>query len=450
MQHKISWLPQRIRCHTPRLAVVAAIAGMTLARMTPGLCAPQPQPPALAAVPDRPSGIYGIADRVGWTLRRLQSADPCTYRYVVRRNGLDVIASGELRFTGDTARIEVPAREAQMIYVEVTAAGEVAPPLALGAAVAPMELRPSVPEPKDFDAFWRAGLADLAAVPPDPVLTTRDSGRPGVDYATLVMNTIDGAHIHGQLARPQGRGRFPALLILQYAGGPYPLQRQWVTDRAAEGWLALNVEPHDVLPDAPPSYYDALPEQIRNYAAIGRDDPQHSYFRRMYLSDYRAVEYLASRPDWDGRTLVVMGMSMGGQQSLCTAALNHKVTAVLANEPAGADSNGTLHGRLSGYPNWPASDPRALRTGLYFDTVNCAPRIRAPVLVAMGFIDPTAPPAGIWTAFNRIPGRKEAVPMVDSSHNNMATAQQQQPWTTRSEQWLESLRLTGAPPAPAE
>jgi cephalosporin-C deacetylase-like acetyl esterase len=32
----------------------------------------------------------------------------------------------------------------------------------------------------------------------------------------------------------------------------------------------------------------------------------------------------------------------------------------------------------------------------YFDTVNFAPRIKAPALVAMGFIDTTAPPVGIW------------------------------------------------------
>jgi len=116
-----------------------------------------------------------------------------------------------------------------------------------------------------------------------------------------------------------------------------------------------------------------------------------------------------------------MGTSMGGQQSLCTAALNPKVTAVIVNEPSGADANGQAHGRLTGYPNWPADNARALRTARYFDTVNCAARIHAPTLVAMGFTDTTAPPAGIWTAFNRITAPKEAVPMVDSPHNNFAT-----------------------------
>jgi hypothetical protein len=47
--------------------------------------------------------------------------------------------------------------------------------------------------------------------------------------------------------------------LLQWASPPYPLQKAWVTDRAAEGWLTVNIEPHDVMPDQPKEYYDALP-----------------------------------------------------------------------------------------------------------------------------------------------------------------------------------------------
>jgi len=39
----------------------------------------------------------------------------------------------------------------------------------------------------------------------------------------------------------------------------------------------------------------------------------------MYLRDSRAIDYIASRPDWDGKTIVVMGTSMGGHQSLVAA-----------------------------------------------------------------------------------------------------------------------------------
>src|SRR6187399_1129246 len=159
----------------------------------------------------------------------------------------------------------------------------------------------------------------------------------------------------------------------------------------------------------------------------------------MYLGDYRALDYVASRSDWDGKTLVVMGISMGGQQSLCVAGLHPKVTHLIVNVPAGCDTNGPLHGRQSSYPNFPSNDPEVMRTALYFDAVNFAPRIKATSLIAMGFVDTVSAPAGIWTAFNQIPGPKEVVPMVDSPHNHQATPEQQRPYTQRSAEWLNVL-----------
>ena len=212
-----------------------------------------------------------------------------------------------------------------------------------------------------------------------------------------------------------------------------------MTDKAAAGWLALNIEPHDVLPTEPKEYYDALPAEIKNYQRIGQDDREKSYFLQMYLADYRAAEYLASRPDWDGKILVAMGTSMGGQQSLCVAGLNPKITHVIVDEPAGCDTNGPLHGRQSGYPNFPSNNPKVMATALYFDPVNFASRIKATSLVAMGFVDTTAPPAGIYAALNQIAGPKEAAPMVDSPHNNFATPAQQRPFTQGSGEWLKGL-----------
>jgi len=98
-----------------------------------------------------------------------------------------------------------------------------------------------------------------------------------------------------------------------------------------------------------------------------------------------------------------------------------------------------LHGRASGYPNWPTDDPKILETSRYFDTVNCAARIEVPSLVSMGIIDTTCPPAGIFIAFNQIRGYKEAVPLVDSPHNHLATPEQQAPYTQRSAEWMRAL-----------
>jgi cephalosporin-C deacetylase-like acetyl esterase/lysophospholipase L1-like esterase len=376
------------------------------------------------------------------------------YTFTAKKNNLEVIETGHLDLSGGKANIELTLNEPAMVYVEISPASMPAAdadkekPIVAGAAVAPEKLQPSVPKPADFDSFWRSKIKQLQAVPANPVLTSGESDKPGVEYATITMDHIGGKHVHGQLAKPAHAGKFPGLVIFQWASPPYPLQKAWVTDRAAEGWLALNIEPHDVLPDQPASYYEALPPELKKYQTIGINDRDKNYFLQMYLADYRAIEYLASRPDWDGRTLVVMGTSMGGQQSLCAAGLNPKVTALIVNEPAGADSNGPLHGRASGYPNWPSDDPQIMRTALYFDTVNCAMHIKVPSLVAMGFVDTTAPPVGIWTAFNQINVPKQAAPMIDSPHNNHATPEQQMPYTRNSAEWL-GLMVQGYKPLPA-
>ena len=159
----------------------------------------------------------------------------------------------------------------------------------------------------------------------------------------------------------------------------------------------------------------------------------------MYLRDYRALDYLTQQPDWDGKTLVVTGTSMGGQQSLCVAGLHPKVTHLIVEVPSGCDLNAGLHGRQQGYPNFPANDPKAQETARYVDAINFAGHIRAKCLVGMGFVDTVAPPCGIWTAFNLIRGPKEAAPMVDAPHNNLATQEQQKPFTDRAAAWLDEI-----------
>jgi cephalosporin-C deacetylase-like acetyl esterase len=394
----------------------------------------------LALTPFNASGIYALGEKVGWTatLPPGTAAPAGGYAYTIKKNNLDVIQSGRLDLASGSATIETTLDEPAMLYVEVSAPAG-GKRNVVGAAVAPAKLHPSVPHPADFDAFWDSKINLLHTIPADPVLTPGESGKAGVEYATIKLNNIGGAHVYGQLARPAREGSFPAMLILLWASPPYPLQKQWVTDRAAEGWLALNVEPHDLPGDLPPAFYAALPQLIKNYQTIGNTDRDRNYFLQMYLGDYRAVDYLASRPDWDGKTLVLMGTSMGGQQSLCVAGLHPQVTHVIVHVPAGCDTNGSLHGRAAGYPNWDASNPKVMKTALYFDTVNFASRIKATCLVSMGFLDDVAPPVGIWIAFNQIAGPKEAVPLVNAPHNNLATDEQQRAYTTRSAEWLAAL-----------
>ena len=405
----------------------------------------------LTFTPYHANGIYAVGERVGWNVAVApgQSAAPGRFRYTVKRDGKTVVGTGTFDPASSGAKIETSLRQPGMILVEVrppapdsifrgASKSEVGRVL-LGAAVAPTHIKPAGPRPRDFDAFWATEIRRLDSVPAEPVLTPGESGRPGVEYFTVRMNNVGGAHVYAQLAKPAGPGPFPALLIYQYASPPYPLQKAWVTDRAAEGWLVLNVEPHDVPSDMPQAFYDALPTIIKHYNTINQGNRDDNYFLGMYLGDYRGSEYLAGRSDWDGKTLVVTGISMGGQQSFAVAGLQPKVTGLVVYVPAGSDVFGPLHGRAQGYPFWDLKRPEVRRTAPYFDPSNFAPRIRARALVAMGFIDELCPPTGAWATFNLLHGPKEALPLVDSPHNHLASPAEAAPWWKRSAEWLRAL-----------
>lgn len=410
----------------------------------------------IVATPFAKSDIYRVNEPLGWTVAVAagQKAPSGGYTYTITENGQRTIKSGTLDLSRGPARIETSLGEPGMVRVEIkppvgtTDFGDVhtgGPGLvALAAAVDPTRIQPDAPRPPDFDAFWKSKLDLLAAVPMNAVVTPKESGVEGVDYATFRLDNVGGAHVYGQMAAPKRDGKFPALIIFQWASPPYPLPKAWVTDRAAEGWFAVNVEPHDVPSDMPQAFYDALPQMLKEYQRINDTDRDHNYFLQMYLADYRAVEFLTARPEWDGRTLVATGISMGGQQSLVIAALNPSVSAVVVHVPAGADATAVLHERDPGYPFWDSKNPRVMETAPYFDVVNFASRIRVPTMVAMGFLDKVAPSIGIWTAFNQIAGPKEAVPLTNAPHNHQATPEQQMAWTTRSAAWLTAL-LHGQP-----
>ncbi len=452
----------------------------TLAAFAGAAAAPRPQ---LTFTPFHADGIYGLGQEAGWTVTPAPGTVPPKGRfsYTIRSNDLDVVRTGSFDLRSGKATIGTRLEAPAMLYVTVDYKAGFAPSLSpaeysqvnralkallektdpalkpvlakyphyplvrpsfsfasfagnrvatLGAAVAPALLKPSVAAPADFDSFWAGELAKLRRVPIDPVLTPMPTSQAGVRLFRVRLDSA-GSHVQGYLAMPDRRGRFPALIIYQWAG-VYPLQTAWATDRAAEGWLTLDVDSHDLPPDRGTGVPD-------DYPTIGDTRRDTSYFLDMYLRDTRALQYIRSSPRWNGRTVVLLGTSMGGQQSLVTAGLNPgKVTAVLVDEPSGADTNGDLHGRRAGYPNWDSHDPRIMRTALYFDTVNFAPRITAPVLMAMGFIDTTAPPVGIWTELDEIPAPKEAVPMIDSAHNNI-TPQEQGAWLARCEEVLATI-----------
>jgi len=372
--------------------------------------------------PANEQGIYQPGETIRWKIH-VKGADDARATYILKKGGLTEVSQGAAKLSNGEGQIETRLEEPGWLLVEVTVrSGTNKAVKALGGAlVSPDKLQPSAPPPADFENFWAGKLNELAGVPMNPELTPADSGKAGVDYFKMNMGNIRGSHIRGQIARPQKGEKLPAMLIVQWAG-VYGLQKNWVTDRAAEGWLVLNINAHDLPIDEPEQFYtDQSKGPLKDYPSIGNDDRETSYFLRMYLSCYRGAQYLAERAEWDGRTLVVTGGSQGGLQSLVTAAMHPKISAVLACVPAGCDLNGPEAGRLPGWPMWywntkGKEEAKVRSAARYFDVVNFAPRITCPVLVGAGLIDTVCPPPGIFSACNQIKSPKEIVLLPEGEH----------------------------------
>lgn len=413
----------------------------------------------LAVRPDPADGVLKREQPVIWQLEWKGEQPPQQVNYQLLRGGRSEIHRGDLALRGGRGELEASLDTPGALLAKFSAEAADGKQVAAhgGAIVAPRKIRPSAPRPADFDAFWEAKLKEITAVPFNVQLEPADSGRAGVDYWKITLDGYRGTKIRGQLARPatsqlkEGQ-KLPALFIPQWAG-VYPLDKAWATDRASQGWLVLNILAHDLPIDQPPEFYEQQAAgPLRDYWAIGNDDRDTSYFLRMYLSCYQAVEYLASRLDWNGKTLAVTGASQGGQQTLVTAAIHPQVTAALALVPAGCDMLGPEVGRAPGWPQWyervAGKDPAKVReASRYYDVVNFAPRIKCPVLVGLGLIDDVCPPEGVMAAVNQIASPKEVVILPLSEHLEIDGSQRAY-YSRMNDAWLPALR--DGKPAPVK
>jgi cephalosporin-C deacetylase len=299
------------------------------------------------------------------------------------------------------------------------------------AAFAPEQIKYTQVEPPDFDAFWDKGKADLAKVPMDAKLTLLpDSCTSTVDVYHVSFRTIGGgwpvgARIYGILCEPKAPGHYPAVLKVPGAG-----VRPYFGDPelASKGIIVLEIGVHGIPVNMAKEVYDELGAgALSGYWLFNFDDKEHYYYHRIYLSCIRANDFLTSRPGWDGKNLLVMGASQGGQLTIVTAALDHRVTGLSATHPAFCDVSAELNGRAGGWPHpfkaepdgTPSAQatPAKIATAQYYDTVNFARRIKVPGYYNWGYNDETCPPTAAFAAYNIITAPKTLGVTLELGHS---------------------------------
>lgn len=312
-------------------------------------------------------------------------------------------------------------------------------PAVAGAAVNPQLIQPSMPVPDDFDAFWDLKKKLVLASPLKPVLTPIECKRDDVLAYDLKLNcpdsqgNPDGTPVSGYFAIPKNaqKGKCPAILFPHSAGVKSAYINNPVDRGANIGMIALDFNAHGIPNGKGKKFYSKLGhDDLADYRVRGREDREKYYFLGMYMRLYRALLFLKSRPEWDGKTLIVWGSSQGGGQTLVAGGLDQDITLLLAGVPAMCDHTAPVINRKAGWPQIlkgidsqadKATWNKVVNSSRYFDAVNFASRIKAPVIMSVGFCDVICAPTSVYAAYNAIPSKnpdaKQIYHGIDMHHN---------------------------------
>ena len=280
----------------------------------------------------------------------------------------------------------------------------------------PEKLQPYTKLPADFNAFWEKNLAEAAKCPmkytiePAPEYSSEKSDC----YLIKLQCFRPGSYIYGYLTRPKAAGNYPVVLCPPGAGVKTIKDPKRHIYYADEGCIRLEMEIHGLNPTMSAEEFKEISSAFGNYLVNGIDNRDNYYMKKVYLACVRAVDYLTSLPDWDGKNVIVQGGSQGGALALVTAGLDKRVTACVANHPALSDMAGYKAGRAGGYPhlfkNYQGMDtPEKINTLAYYDVVNFAKQIKVPVYMTWGYNDNACPPTTSYIVYNVLDCPKEAL-----------------------------------------
>lgn len=394
--------------------------------------APPEHPPLFVITTDHADAIYKQGETVSYTVRLVpdsQLPGDTELAWEISKDGVPPIQTGKVRLLNGSATITGKLNEPGHLLCRMTGMMNGKPVSALaGAAIDPLLIKPALAAPDDFDAFWNEEKKKLAGVPMNPRLTPVAGPVAGnVECFDVQLACVGGAPVSGYYARSRGASpqSLPIILLMQGAGVSSSNLNN-AADWANHGLLAMDINAHGIANGKPEEFYRGLAQgALKGYQHFGRDSRETCYFLGMFLRARRALDFLTAQPEWDGKTIVVFGVSQGGFQAFATAYLDERVSFLVAGEPAGCDHAGATVGRVTGWPKLVSNETdgkpsaKELQTARYFDSVNFAARTNAKAaFLTVGFIDGTCPTSTVYAAYNSLSVPKNIFNDITSGHFN--------------------------------
>lgn len=286
-----------------------------------------------------------------------------------------------------------------------------------GAAVEP-EFHTDCGEPADFDEFWANQKKRLAEVPfKDQCELVRLGVFKKVTIYRVKIPCPGPRPVTGFLGIPLNA---EAKSLPAYAGfigyGCRIQRRPYLPDDRI--FLRINAHGQELGQSA--AQHEAFFKSINvNGRGYGFDpelnkSPETTFFNGMVMRVLRALEYLKSRPEWNGKDLGVVGGSQGALQATWGAALDQDVTQVDVSINWCCNLAGSVKKGLRG--GWAPEYTPALD---YYDQVFMAKRIKkAQVVIARaGLGDYVCPPSGLAVYYKNLATPKKKIRWVQGSNH---------------------------------
>ena len=302
-----------------------------------------------------------------------------------------------------------------------------------GAGVDVGAIVPEKDEPEDFDRWWDEQKSLLATVWPDATLKELPEVNGCRNYE-LTVACYGPQPVTGYLfvpARPPPKS-CRARVAFQGYGTWKQTNPFWM---ARKDEIALEINAHGYELGRDQAYYDQFANGIHppgwGYAFSPDENaqPETAYFRWMAMRVMRALEYVKSLPEWNGKDLIVEGGSQGGLQASWAAGLDPDVSLARPSIVWGCDFYMTSGPRKRLKGGWYVPYAPGLD---YFDSIFHIRRAQCPVeITRAGLGDYTCPPSGLAAYYNAIPTPK-SICWVQGSEHGLVPPEPNQTFTVSS------------------